>query len=128
MNHMTHLLGSADISIFLLEISKLCYITKYRYRLHLDIQLLILLTFLESLRVVLIKMVSILLMSAKMAMWGLLRSKILWKKGYGIIISGHDAIIPILSRDSNFNVNVVMWPKFGNFSISVREVIVTAIL
>ena len=36
MNHMTHSLGSADISIFLPEISKFCYIKKYRYRLYFD--------------------------------------------------------------------------------------------
>ena len=33
-NHVTHLLISADISIFSLEIRKFCYIKKYRYRLH----------------------------------------------------------------------------------------------
>ena len=62
-----------------------------------------------------------------MATSGLLKTKIFWKKGYDVIISVHDVIIPILSRDSNYNVNVVMWPKFGNSSISVREVI-TSIL
>ena len=34
MNHVTHLLNSADISIFSSEISKFCYIKKYKYRLH----------------------------------------------------------------------------------------------
>ena len=68
------------------------------------------------------------MMSAKMATSGLLKTKIFWKKGYDVIISVHDVIIPILSRDSNYNVNVVMWPKFGNSSISVREVIITSIL
>ena len=67
------------------------------------------------------------MMSAKMATSGLLKTKIFWKKGYDVIISVHDVIIPILSRDSNYNVNVVMWPKFGNSSISVREVIITSI-
>ena len=43
-------------------------------------------------------------------------------------MSAHDAINTILSRDSNYNVNVVMWPKFGNSSISVTEVIITSIL
>ena len=128
MDHMTHLFGSAEISIFLPEISKFCYIKKYRYRFHLDILFLILLIFLESLRVVLIKMVTILMMSAKMATSGLLKTKIFWKKGYDVIISAHDVIISILSSDSNYNVNVVMWPKFGNSSISVREVIITSIL
>ena len=33
MNHVTHLLSSADI-IFSLEISKFFYIKKYKYRLH----------------------------------------------------------------------------------------------
>ena len=73
-------------------------------------------------------MVTILMMSAKMATSGLLKTKIFWKKGYDVIISAHDVIIPTLSRDSNYNVNVVMWPKFGNSSISVREVIITSIL
>ena len=36
MNHVTHYLSSADISILLTEISKLCYIKKYGYRFHLD--------------------------------------------------------------------------------------------
>ena len=35
MNLVTHTLSSADISIFSPEISKFCYIKKYRYRLHL---------------------------------------------------------------------------------------------
>ena len=54
------------ISAFLLEIRKFCYIKKYRYRFHLDTQFLNLLTFLQSLWIVLIKMVTILMMSAKM--------------------------------------------------------------
>ena len=36
MNHVTHILISADISIFSLEINKFCYIKKYKYRLHFD--------------------------------------------------------------------------------------------
>ena len=36
MNHVTHLLSSADISIFSPEISKICYIKKCRYRLYCD--------------------------------------------------------------------------------------------
>ena len=51
MNNVTHTLNSADISIFSVEISKFCYIKKYRYRLHFDIQILILLILIESLRV-----------------------------------------------------------------------------
>ena len=34
----------------------------------------------------------------------------------------------ILLRDSIYDVDVVMWPKFGNSNISMREVIITSIL
>ena len=37
-----------DISVFLLEISKFCYIKKYRYRLYFDTLFLIRLTFFDS--------------------------------------------------------------------------------
>ena len=60
---------------FLAEIIKFCYIKKYRYRFHLDTCFLILLTILQSLRIVLINMVKILMMSAKMATLGLLKRK-----------------------------------------------------
>ena len=36
MNHVTHPLSSADISIFSPEISKFCYIKKCRYRFHFN--------------------------------------------------------------------------------------------
>ena len=36
MNHLTEHLSSAEISIFSPEISKFCFIKKYRYRLHFD--------------------------------------------------------------------------------------------
>ena len=55
MNHVTHPKGPADISNFSMEISKFCYIKKYMYRLHFDTKFLILLTFVESLKIVLIK-------------------------------------------------------------------------
>ena len=73
-------------------------------------------------------MVTILMMSAKMATPGLLKIKVFWNKGYDVIISVHDVTNKILSRDSNYIVDVVMWPKFGNTSISMREVIITSIL
>ena len=55
MDHVTHPLSSADISNFSTEISKFCYIKKYMYRLQFDAKFLILLTFLESLKIVLTK-------------------------------------------------------------------------
>ena len=76
MNHETHPLSSADMSNFSPEISKFCYIKKYMYRLHFDTKFLILLTFLESLKIVLIKKVTILMMPATMATPGLLKVKV----------------------------------------------------
>ena len=73
-------------------------------------------------------MVTILMMSAKMATLGLLKTKVFWNKGYDVIISVHDVTNKILLRDSNYIVDVVMWPKFGNSSTSMREVIITSIL
>ena len=68
------------------------------------------------------------MMSAKMATLGLFKIKILWNKRDDVIISRHDVTNKILSRDSNYIVNVVMRPKFGNFSIFMREIITTSIL
>ena len=73
-------------------------------------------------------MVAILIIPAKMATLDLLKIKVFWNKGYDVIISVHDVTNKILSRDSNYIVDVVMWPKFGNSSISMREVIITSIL
>ena len=115
-------------SIFSWKISKFCYIKKYRYRLHFDTWFLILLIFIESLKIVLINIVTILMMSAKMATPGLRKIKVFWKKVYDVIIFVNDVTNKILSRDSNYIVDVVMWPKFGNSSISMREVIITSSL
>ena len=70
-------------------------------------------------------MVAILMMSGKLANLGPFKVKVFWNKGYDAIIPSHDITNKILSCDSNYIVNVVMWPKFGNSSISMREVILT---
>ena len=70
-------------------------------------------------------MVRILMMSAKLGTLGLLLKKVFWNKGYDIIISVYDITNKILSRDLIYIVNVVMWPKFGKPSSSMREVIIT---
>ena len=90
MNHASHPLSSADISIFSSEISKYCYIRTYRYRLHFDTQFLILLTFFESLRSVFSKHGYNLMISAKLATPGLFKTKIFGGKGYDIIIPDYD--------------------------------------
>ena len=68
------------------------------------------------------------MMSAKMATLGLLEIKVFWNKRYNVINSVHDVTNQILSREPNYMVDVVMWAKFGNSSISIREVIITSIL
>ena len=75
-----------------------------------------------------INMVTILMMSAKTAVLGLLKIKIFWSKGYGVIISVHDVTSKILSLDSNYFVDVDLRPTFGNASIYMREVIIALIL
>ena len=73
-------------------------------------------------------MITILMMSAKMATLGLLEIMVFWKKSYDVIICVDDVTNEILSRDLNYIVDLVMWPKFGNTSISMREMIITSIL
>ena len=84
--------------------------------------------FFESLNIVLVNMVTILMMSAKMATVGLLKVKLFWNNSYDVTISVSEVISKIFSRDSRFIVDVVMWPRFGNSSISMREVIIASIL
>ena len=73
-------------------------------------------------------MVPILMMPAKVATPGLLKIKVFWSKGSDIISSVNDVMNKILSSDSNYIVNAVMRPKFGNSSNSMREVIINSTL
>ena len=73
-------------------------------------------------------MAEVLMMSAKLATLGLLQIKAIWSKAYDVIIYFYEVTIDILSHDSNYITEGVMWPKFGNSSISMREVITTSIL
>ena len=128
MNHVTHPSSSADISIFSPEMSNFFYIKKHRYRLHFSTWFLILLAFLESLKICLINLFIILMMSAKMANPGLLEITVFWNKGYVLIIFVDDVTNKILPRDSIYILEMFMWPKFGNCTIYMREVITTSIL
>ena len=60
------------------------------------------------------------MMPAKVTTPDLLKTKVFWNKGY-------DVTNKILSRDSNYIVDVVIRPKFGNSNISIREVIIVSI-
>ena len=66
------------------------------------------------------------MMSAKFATPDLFKLNIFRNKGYEVIIPDYDVINKIFSSDSNYIVDVVMRPKFGNSSISMREVIITS--
>ena len=65
------------------------------------------------------------MMSAKLATLDPLEIKVFWND---VTISAHDVIDKIFSQDSNYIVDLVLWPEFGNSSISMTEVIITAIL
>ena len=67
-------------------------------------------------------------MAAKLVTLDLLEIKVFRNKCYDVIISAHDVTNEVLSHDSNYFVDVVMWPKFGYSSISMKEVIITSIL
>ena len=69
---------------------------------------IILLTLFQSLKIVLINMVAILMMSAKLVAIGLLKIKVFWNKCYDVITFIYDVTNKILSRDSNYMVDVVV--------------------
>ena len=85
-------------------------------------------TFFELLKLVLINIVKILIISAKLATPGFLKMKVFWNKGYAVISSVDEFINKLSSRDSIHIVNVVMWIKFGNPSITMRQFIITWLL
>ena len=65
---------------------------------------------------------------AELATPDLLKIKVFWNKGSDVITFIKDATNIILSRSSNYIVDVVMWPKFDYSSIFMIEVIITQIL
>ena len=66
--------------------------------------------------------------SVKMAAPGLLKVKVFWNKGYDVIIPVNDVTNKTLSRNSNYVVDMFMWSKFRDSSISLRKVITASIL
>ena len=58
-------------------------------------------------------MVAILILLAKLGTPGFLKKKLFWNKGYEVIIFAYAVGNNILSRNSNYIVDlVVMWLKF----------------
>ena len=54
----------------------------------------------------------------KLATPGLLSMKLFWNNGYGLIIYVHDVTNKISLRDSDYILDMDIWPNFGNSSIS----------
>ena len=103
---MAQPLSSADINIFLPEISIFLLYQEIKYRLQFNAAFLILLTVFESLKVFLITVAAILMMSAKLATLGYLKTKVFWNKGYDIMIFVNDVTSKILFLKSNYIVHV----------------------
>ena len=72
----------------------------------------------ESPNVAPIKMVAILMMSAKLGTLGLLRIKVTGNNCYDVIIFVHGVASKVLSRQS----------KFGNSTIFMTEVVITSVV
>ena len=68
------------------------------------------------------------MMSAELASPGFLKIKVFRNKGYDIIIFDYGVTKKILSRDSNYILDVIMGPQFANSNISIRKVNMTSIL
>ena len=68
------------------------------------------------------------MISTKLVTSGLLKIKVFRSEGYDVMIYVHGVTNKFLSRDSNYIVDMGMWPKFANSSISIREVFITSIL
>ena len=120
-NKRNHPLSSADINIFSPEIRKCCYINVAISYIYLVLNSF---NFFWVFKIYLINMVTILMMSAKMATLNksILKLK-LWCYNFCPCVTNK-----ILSRDSSYVLDLAMWPKFGNSSISVRTVIIILIL
>ena len=104
---MTRLLILADIIIFSPKNNNFCYVRKYRQKLHVDTFFLILLTFITL--VVLIDVIAIWIMSAELAIPGLLKIKVFSRNSCVVITFVYDITNKILSRDLKHNVvDIVM--------------------
>ena len=66
-------------------------------------------------------MVTILMMSTKIATPGLLKVKLFLNKGYDVLISVHNVTKQVLSRDSNYIADMVMWKKILEQRTVIKE-------
>ena len=68
------------------------------------------------------------MMSAKLAPLGLFKINAFWNKVHHVISFIHDVTKNILLHESDYIEALVIWPKFGDSSISMREIIIASIL
>ena len=83
---------------------------------------MILLAFIEFLKLLFIKVIAILMILPKLATPNLLKLNFIWNNCDDIIISVSVVTNKILSLVSNYMLDLVMWPKYGNSNISMEEV------
>ena len=57
------------------------------------------------------------MISAKMATPGLTKLTVFWNKDYDFMISADDVTNSVLSRDSNYVVDVFMWTKSESLGV-----------
>ena len=53
---------------------------------------------------------------------------VIWNKDYDVVNLLNEVTIKISSSDSNYIVDVLMQPKFGNCRVSMKEVSRTSVL
>ena len=82
----------------------------------------------ESLKVTLINMVTILSISAKLVTLGLLKIKAIQNESYDVIIFVHDIAKKTLPHAPNCIIYAAMWLKINDYSISMKEVNIASIL
>ena len=71
-------------------------------------------------------MIAFLMISTNLANPGPLEMKVFLNKVYGVIVSVSDVTNKILLCDPNCIIDLIIWSKFRNSSISSREVIITS--
>ena len=108
MNHVTHPLSFADISIIYrkstnIAISRNTVVVDCIFTRNFFFFFIVF----KSLKVILIDIAAILMISAKMATLGLLKIKVFGNKGYEVMICVHDVTNNILSRYSNYIIDAI---------------------
>ena len=96
--------------------------------MHFNTKFIIILNLSAFSKVFFPNMGAILMLSAKLTTLGVLKRKILLNKIDNFLISIFHVTNKDLSRGSNYIVDMAMWLKFANFSISMREGAMNSIL